>query len=140
MEKSESRFFDGQKDSNFFNYIYPTCTWSKEHMDKDILERTLFSDVLTAGFWAFKNQDRTSPKIGFINIISREQIISLVSNDFQEDKSNKMSVIINYRLAKFQISGWEHFNSWLGLQNLLTNNKKLNIIYSSGFINICKIW
>jgi len=131
----------GQKDSNFFRFMVPSSKWYINYIVN--AENTSgfdnkSTDILTAGYFTFEGLKEKKLIHNYLNIFSKNDLLFLLKSEIVINSDINNSIfIINYKLSEFSTKDWKTYNSWSNYKSNIQKNENLNIIYSSGYIDIC---
>lgn len=143
----QNDYKQGRKDWNNYQYINIPVTWYLENgfIKNQLTYRSVRSDVFTTGYIANEMERR--------NISYKDDIYFslwhfmpmdikfLIDHDenniLENDRFVKNRfIMINYKLKYFITEGWNKFKSWSDIGKGIRSNPYLNIVYSSGDIDI----
>jgi hypothetical protein len=132
--------YGGQKDMGHFRYLMSPAKWYVSHAKyaEDVYPNT-YTDVLTSGYFLKVALSENEQKAYRPAVFSSKELLFLLEpyeNPLHTEESENF-YIINYKERRFAIMGWDTINSWSKYKHKINSNPYLNIMYSSGWIDIC---
>lgn len=123
----------GLKDSNFYEYVSVPSEWYIYHVNKQNPNIYLISDVFTGGY--VSKEFARNDEILAVSIFEGGQALFILRPEMSKKMENAM-VMINYRLYSISINNWNSLNSWSVYKQKIYDNRYLDVIYSTGDVDI----
>jgi len=134
--------YGGNTDRNEFYYLKNPVGWYLECWDYNspIIE----TDILTGGYLSMEAVSSGKPDYFAPSPFSTTSLLLILESELHQSDENNLTssdyhCMINYRTNYFVAHGWERFQSWSIHIDKVHANQYMNIIYTSGDIDIATI-
>lgn len=123
------------RDQNEYSYLSPVVDFYNEKIIIDGHTLHTSTDIFTSGYFMLMdeklNNNVTAPT--GLSEEDAQYLLNIASNntDFIDN-----AYVINYRLDRITIQGWERLDSWSDSKGLILENQRLNVIYSTAYVSI----
>lgn len=125
--------YSEQRDNNGFVYLNYPSKWIISY--GDIITK---SDILSESYFSLiRSQEGSKKKV---TVLSNNEFLEIINeNEINKSSLINSNVIINKKIDRFYLSGWNVMNGWKNMEQEINNNNHLNIVYTSGNVDIIKI-
>lgn len=130
-----SGYYLGHKSTDEFHYLNPSADWLKNHID-GTKNLEIKSDVLTTGFMTkkFQSPDRTANIP--LNMFTIDDVILIINGNHENKNKENNLFVLNNNINYISLPGWYFIKSLSNYDYKIQINDQINVLYSSGLVDI----